>query len=354
MVAGSLLLAGCGGDGDEAEPGVSVSGGKIGLAMPTTSSSRWVNDAENMAKQFELLGYEPLVEFAEDNVPAQVEQIQAMIDQGAEALVVAAVDGTALADVLSQAASKDIPVISYDRLIRDTPNIDYYASFDNFRVGVLQGGHLVDELGLRSASGPFTIELFAGDAKDNNAGFFFDGAMSVLRPYLKQGKLEIRSGQNKFAQITTAGWNGEVAQKRMANLLSANYGSENLDAVLSPYDGISRGILTALQADGYGKGGKPLPAITGQDAELDSVKLIVAGTQSETVYKDSRELAKVAVQMTDSLLAGATPEVNDTKQYNNGVKDVPSFLLQPVNVDRSNYETVLVDGGVYTAQEIGS
>ena len=322
--------------------------------MPTTGSDRWVNDAKNMAEQFALLGYQADIQFADDKVPAQVAQIQAMIDEGADALIVAAVDGSALTDVLAKAAAADIPVIAYDRLIRDTPNISYYASFDNFRVGVLQATYLVKTLKLNSAAGPFAIELFAGDAKDNNAGFFFGGAMSVLKPYLASGKLRVPSGEKRFAQVTTEGWSGDVGQKRMVNLLAQHYSSTRVDAVLSPYDGISRGIIAALQKDGYGKGGKPLPAITGQDAELDSIKAIAAGTQGQTVYKDSRELAKVAVQMTDSLLSGGRPEVNDTKQYNNGIKDVESFLLQPVSVDKANYQTVLIEGGYYTAAEIGS
>ena len=354
--AAVLVLAGLSGCGssDAAGSSVSISSGTIGVAMPTTSSTRWVNDGDNMKKQFAVLGYQTDVKFAEDDVKTQVSQIQGMIDEHAKALIVAAVDGTALTDVLARAADADIPVIAYDRLIRDTANVSYYASFDNFRVGVLQAGYLARKLKLASASGPVTVELFAGDSKDNNAGFFFNGAMSVLKPYLRSGKLEVRSGQQSFARVTTAGWSGDVAQKRMATVLSQDYTSTRLDAVLSPYDGISRSIIAALQKDGYGGRSKPLPAITGQDAELESVKDIVAGTQGETVYKDSRELAKVAVQMADSLISGGTPEVNDTKQYNNGVKDVPSFLLQPVSVDRTNYQTVLIDGGYYTADQIGS
>ncbi|GAB6898865.1 multiple monosaccharide ABC transporter substrate-binding protein [Kineosporia succinea] len=333
---------------------MSVSAGLIGVAMPTTGSDRWIADGENMKKQFELLGYQTDVQFAEDKVDDQIAQIQAMVDGGAKAVIVGAVDGSALTGVLAKAAAADVEVIAYDRLIRDTPDIDYYASFDNFRVGVLQADYLVKTLKLTKAGGPYNLELFAGDAKDNNAGFFFDGAMSVLQPYISSGKLEIRSGQTAFAKVTTEGWNGEVAGERMTSLLNSDYAGTDVDAVLSPYDGISRGIIASLQKKGYGTRNKPLPVITGQDAELDSVKAIADGTQGQTVYKDSRELAKVAVQMTDSLLSGGTPEVNDTKQYNNGVKDVASFLLQPVSVDKDNYESVLVDGGYYTADQIGN
>jgi putative multiple sugar transport system substrate-binding protein len=265
--------------------------------------------------------------------------------------VIAAVDGSALTDVLAKAASANIPVIAYDRLIRNSGDVGYYATFDNFKVGVLQAGYIVNSLGLASGRGPYNIELFAGSPDDNNATFFFNGSMSVLQPYLASKKLVVRSGQTGFAQVATMRWDGTVAGKRMASILSSAYAGAHVDAVLSPYDGLSRGILDALKAAGYG-GAKRLPVITGQDAELDSVKLIVSGQQSETVYKDTRELAKVAVQMVNSLLTGGTPEVNDTSQYNNGVKVVPTFLLQPLSVDQSNYQRILVDGGYYTAAQI--
>jgi putative multiple sugar transport system substrate-binding protein len=325
--------------------------GVIGLAMPTKESARWIGDGENMVKQFQILGYKTDLRYAGDDVQTQVTQLDDMIGRKEKALVVGAIDGTALKDVLAKAAAAKVPVISYDRLIRDTPNIDYYATFDNFKVGVLQATYIVNKLGLKSGAGPFNIELFAGSADDNNATFFFNGAMSVLRPYLRSGRLVVRSGQTTFATVATQRWDGAVAKARMARILASSYGGTRLDAVLSPYDGITRGIIEALKAAGYG--GR-LPVLTGQDAELDSVKLIAAGQQSETIYKDTRELAKVAVQMTNSLLTGGTPEVNDTRQYNNGVKTVPTFLLQPLSVDRSNYRRILVDGGYYTESQLAA
>jgi putative multiple sugar transport system substrate-binding protein len=231
--------------------------------------------------------------------------------------------------------------------------VDFYATFDNFKVGVLQASYIEEKLGLKAGKGPFNIELFAGSPDDNNATFFFNGAMSVLQPYLDSGKLVVKSGQTKFAQVATLRWDGGLAQSRMDNLVSKAYTNANVDAVLSPYDGLSRGIISALKSAGYGTPAKPLPVVTGQDAELASVKSIIAGEQTQTVYKDTRELAKAAVQMTNAVLSGGTPEVNDTKQYDNGVKVVPSFLLDPVNVDKSNYEQVLVQGGYYTAAQLG-
>jgi putative multiple sugar transport system substrate-binding protein len=327
--------------------------GTIGIALPTTKSPRWVGDGQSMVRQFQLLGYRTDLAYGEDDVKGQIAQLEGMIDKGVKALVVGSIDGGALKDVLAQAAAAKIPVIAYDRLIRDTGDLSYYATFDNFKVGVLQAAHIVDALGLAKADGPFTVELFAGSADDNNATFFFNGAMSVLQPYLDAGRLRVASGETSFAEAATLRWDGAVAKKRMERLLAGPLADERVDAVLSPYDGLSRGIIEALQGAGYG-GAKKLPVITGQDAEIESVKLIASGEQTQTVYKDTRELAKVAVQMTNSLLTGSQPEVNDTKQYNNGVKVVPTFLLQPVNVDKSNFRRVLVDGGYYTADQLAA
>jgi putative multiple sugar transport system substrate-binding protein len=254
--------------------------------------------------------------------------------------------------VLQQAKDAKIPVIAYDRLILGTPNVDYYASFDNTKVGELQASYIVDKLGLKSGKGPFNIELFAGSNDDNNTKYFFGGAMSVLQPYIDSKKLVVKSGQTKINQVTTLRWDGATAQKRMEDILTSTYGSAKVDAVLSPYDGISIGILAALKSDGYGSASKPLPVITGQDAELASVKSIIAGQQTQTVYKDTRKLAEVASTMVDDVLNGKKPEVNDTKTYDNGSKVVPAYLLQPVSVDKSNYTKELVDTGYYKASEL--
>jgi len=346
--------AASGSAGPTGSPSGSAGGGKgvIGIAMPTKSSERWVNDGANMVKEFEKLGYKTDLQYGEDVIENQVSQIENMITKNVKLLVIASIDGGALTDVLQKAKDAGIPVIAYDRLITKTPNVDYYATFDNFKVGVLQGSYIEEKLGLKEGKGPFNIELFAGSPDDNNAYFFFDGAMSVLKPYIDSGKLVVRSGQTKFDQIATLRWDGGVAQSRMDNLLSSNYTTEHLDAVLSPYDGISIGVLSSLKGVGYGTPDKPLPIITGQDAELASVKSIIAGEQTQTVFKDTRELAKVAVKMADDILNGRKPEVNDEKTYNNGVKVVPSYLLQPVSVDKSNYKQALVDTGYYTEDQL--
>lgn len=324
----------------------------VGIAMPTKSSERWVKDGDNMKKEFEELGYKVDLQYAEDVVENQVSQIENMITKGVDILVIASIDGEALTEVLEQAESQDIPVIAYDRLIMNSDHVSYYATFDNFQVGVLQAEYIVEKLGLGASDESFNIELFGGSPDDNNAYFFWDGALSILQPYIDEGRLVVQSGQTNFDQGATLRWDGSKAQERMDNLLSAHYPSEKIDVVYSPYDGISRGVISSLKAVGYGTGDNPMPIVTGQDAELASVKSIIAGEQTQTIFKDTRELAKKAVDMADSVLKGEEPEINDTETYDNGVKVVPSYLLVPVSVDVDNYKEALIDTEYYTEDEL--
>ena len=326
--------------------------GTVGISMPTTLSPRWIADGNNMVEQFRAAGYKTSLKYAQDVIADQVTQIESMITSGVKVLVIAAVDGSALTDVLVEAHQHNVPVIAYDRLLLGSPYVDYYASFDNFKVGALQAEYIVEKLDLTSHSGQFNIELFAGSPDDNNTKYFFNGAMWVLRPYLNSGRLVVRSKQTKITQVETLRWDGPTAKARMNELLAEDYRSARVDAVLSPYDGISLGVISALKGVGYGSAAKPLPIITGQDAELSSLKSIIAGEQSETVYKDTRKLAKVAVEMADDVVNKKTPILNDETSYTNGKKVVPAYLLQPVSVDKSNYERVLVDGGYYKASQL--
>lgn len=323
--------------------------GPIGISMPTKSSARWIADGDNIVKTLQSKGYQTNLQYAEDDIPNQLAQVENMITKGVKVLVIAAIDGTTLSDALQKAANSGIKVIAYDRLIRNSPNVDYYATFDNFQVGVLQAQSIEKELGLKEGKGPFNIELFGGSPDDNNAYFFYDGAMSVLQPYIDSGKLVVRSGQMGMKTVGTLRWDGAVAQARMDNLLSAHYTDKHVDAVLSPYDGLSIGILSSLKGVGYGTPDLPMPVVTGQDAEVPSVKSIIAHEQRSTIFKDTRDLAKVTANMVDALLSGSKPEINDTKTYTNGVKVVPAYLLKPVSVDISNYKTVLIDSGYYPA-----
>ncbi|BAB07161.1 multiple monosaccharide ABC transporter substrate-binding protein [Halalkalibacterium halodurans] len=337
-----LVLTACGGEGASGD-----GSGTVGISMPTQSSERWIADGNNMVEQFEALGYETNLQYGEDVIENQIDQIENMITRGVDALVIAAIDGESLTEVLELAHSMEIPVISYDRLIRNSEHVSYYATFDNYQVGVLKGEYIEGYLGLDEGEGPFNIELFAGSPDDNNAYFFFDGAMSVLQPYIDNGQLVVQSGQTDFQQVATLRWDGSLAQERMDNLLSGFYTDKTLDAVLSPYDGISIGIISSLKGVGYGSGDLPMPVVTGQDAERPSIASIIAGEQTQTIFKDTRELAGKAVEMVDAVLKGEEPEVNDTETYENGVKVVPSYLLEPISVDINNYKEVLVGSGYY-------
>src|SRR4051795_305885 len=314
----------------------------VGIAMPTKSSARWIDDGNNMVKVLKERGYGTDLQYAEDDIPNQLAQVENMITKKVKVLVIAAIDGTTLSNALQKAADKGVKVIAYDRLIRGSKNVDYYATFDNFQVGVLQANSIVDKLGLKQGKGPFNIELFGGSPDDNNAFFFYDGAMSVLKPYLDSGKLVVRSKQMGMDKVGTLRWDGAVAQARMDNLLSAFYGKDKVNAVLSPYDGLSIGILSSLKGVGYGTAQQPCPYVSGQDAEIPSVKSMLRGEQYSTVFKDTRELAKVTVALVDDVLAGKKPQINDTKTYNNGIKVVPSYLLKPVAVDKTNWKPILI------------
>jgi putative multiple sugar transport system substrate-binding protein len=361
----ALVLAACGSSTKTADATSSGSAGSnagalVGVTMPTKSSERWIHDGDNLKAALEKLGYKVDLQYAENDIPTQVNQIENQITKGAKLLIIASIDGTAITTQLQEAADKHIPVIAYDRLIRNSPNVDYYATFDNYKVGVEQATSLLVGLGLKkedgsdgTATGPFNIELFAGSPDDNNATFFFNGAMATLKPYIDKGTLVVKSGETDFKTVAILRWDPATAQKRMEDLLTKTYSSGvKVQGVLSPYDGLSIGILSALKTAGYGTAGQPYPTVTGQDAELASVKSIIAGEQYATIYKDTRKLAAVTATMADAVLKGGKPTVNNTTDYNNGVKVVTSYLLQPVTVYKDNYQDTLVATGYYTAAQL--
>ena len=354
VMLASLILSACGGSGASSASDKKM----VGISMPTKTSTRWISDGESMVKSFQDLGYDTDLQFADNDIPNQIAQIENMVTKGADVLVIAAIDGSTLSDVLAKAKEAGVLVIAYDRLISKTENVDYYATFDNFGVGVIQGSQLLEGLGLKageaapSGVGPFNIELFGGSPDDTNAFYFYDGAMSVLQPFIDAGTLVVQSGQMGMDVVGTLRWDGAVAQSRMENILSANYTDKRVDGVLAPYDGLSRGIIAALRGVGYGTADQPWPVITGQDAEVASIKAMIAGEQKYTVFKDTRELAAQTAKMVDQALKGETVDVNDTKTYDNGVKVVPSYLLTPYSVDINNYQKLLVDSGYIKAEDL--
>ena len=319
--------------------------GLVGVSMPETNLQRWISDGSNIEKYLKEAGYSVALENAENSVSRQISQIEGMITKGAKVLVIAAIDGSVLSDVLKKAAEKGIKVIAYDRLIMKTKNVDYYTTFNNYQVGVLQAGSLVEGLKLKEGQGPFNIEIVGGSPDDTNAYYFYDGAMSVLKPYIDSGKLVVRSKEMGMHKVGSLRWDPAVGKARMDRLMRTYYTKDRLDGVLSANDGLSRAVIASVRAAGYCTKEKPCPIVTGQDAEVESVKSIIAGEQYSTIFKDTRDLAKSTVVMADAIMRGEKPQINDTKTYNNGAKVLQSNLLPMVAVDKSNYKKYLIDSG---------
>ena len=343
----SFVLAGCGKDTQTSGKG----GKKIGVAMPTKDLQRWNQDGENMKKELEAAGYQVDLQYANNEIAQQVSQIENMITGGCDALVIASIDGYSLGTVLADAKKSNIPVIAYDRLIMQTDAVSYYATFDNYMVGKIQGQYIVDQLDLENAKGPFNMEIFTGAPDDNNTHFFFGGAMDILNPYIESGKLVVVSGQKKFEEVATLNWSTEEAQKRMENLLTAYYADgTKLDVVLSANDSCAIGITNALVNAGYTSDNFPI--LTGQDCDITSVKNIRAGTQSMSIFKDTRTLAAQVVKMVNAIMNGEEVPINDTETYNNETGIIPSYLCEPVFADKNNYEEILIDSGYYTEDQL--
>ena len=313
----------------------------IGVSLPQKTSENWVLSEKLFNDGLKEAGFKPDVQFANGGVSEQQNQISTMVTKGAKVIIVGAIDGAQLGTQLKQAKDSGATIIAYDRLLLNTENVDYYVAYDNFKVGELQGQALLDGMKAKKPEGPYNIELFAGSPDDANAKVFFDGAMSVLQPKIDDGTLKVVSGQKTFPQAVTQGWRDAEAQKRMETIISGSYSSANVDGVLSPNDNLARAILRAVKA-----AGKPLPVVTGQDSEVASVKSILAGEQYSTINKDTRKLVEHAITMVKDIQAGKKPEINDDKSYNNKVKTVPAYLLEPVIVTKENVKTAYVDDPV--------
>ncbi len=338
---------------EEAAP-AAENGMKVAVAMPTQSSERWINDGSNMKQKLEALGYEVDLQYAEDDVQAQVSQIENMIASGADCLVIAAVDSSALVNVEAQAKEANIPIIAYDRLLMDTDAVSYYATFDNKGVGTAIGKYIEQSKDLAKAEADgksYTIEFFMGSPDDNNAVMLYNGLMEVLQPYLDNGVLVCESGRTSFDDTCILRWSQETAQQNCENYLTGFYADKKLDICATAFDGFAYGCKAALEGAGY-KVGEDWPLITGQDAELMATKNIISGAQTMSIYKDTRLLADKCVTMVQAVLEGAEPEINDTEQYNNGKITVPSYLCTPVAVDQGNYKEIIVDGGYYTEEQL--
>ena len=328
---------------------VFAAGEKVGVSMPTKDLQRWNQDGENMEKELTEAGYEVELQYASNDPSTQLNQIKTMIGNGANVLVIAAIEGDSLGEALDMAAEYEIPVIAYDRLLMNSDAVSYYATFDNYKVGTVQGNYIVEALDLENADGPFNLEITAGDPGDNNAGYFYQGAMDVLQPYIDAGKLVIPSGQVAFEEVATPQWKTDTAQSRAENILSSYYADgTNVDVWLCSNDSTALGVETALAANYSGN----YPVITGQDCDIENTKNMIAGKQSMSVFKDTRTLASQVVKMVGQIINGEEVDVNDTETYDNGVAVVPSYLCDPVFADVNNYKELLIDSGYYTEDQL--
>lgn len=320
----------------------------VGILMPTDRQISWKTHAESLAAGFTDAGYTAQLLYADNDPAVQAAQIEGMIDRSVDVLVVAAVDGAALTRVCEKARQNGILVIADDCLITGTEAVDFYVAFDPISVGQLQGRYLAEVLDLANQPGPFTLEIFAGPQNDPEAAAFYNGAMQVLKPYIDEGKLVVKSGQVDFTATETASWDSVKAEARMKDLLDSCYAESRLDAVLSAADCLSVGVVSALEAKGYGTD-LPFPVITGQDAELTAVRNIRAGKQAMTTVFDGSRMAQVMVPLVTDLLAGR--EVTPAATYHNGVFDVPALTCEPRLITWENLND-LVELGLYTEAQI--
>ena len=334
---------------EEAAAPAAAAGSKVGVSMPTKDLQRWNQDGANMQSELEAAGYEVDLQYASNDVQTQLSQVENMISSGCNVLVIAAIEGSSLGEALDMAKDAGIPVVAYDRLLMDSDAVSYYATFDNYMVGTVQGTYVKDQLDLDNADGPFNLEITAGDPGDNNAGYFYQGAIDVLQPYIDEGKLVVKSGQVKFDEVATPTWATETAQSRAENILSSFYADgTDVDVWLCSNDSTALGVENALAANYNGK----YPIITGQDCDIENTKNMIAGKQSMSVFKDTRTLASQVVKMVGQILSGQTVDVNDTETYNNNVITVPSYLCEPVFADVNNYKELLIDSGYYTEDQL--
>lgn len=312
-------------------------GATIGVSLPWLGTQNWKEAEEMFKSELEAAGFKPIIQAADNKVPTQQQQIESMIQNGAKVIVVGPIDGTQLGAVLEEAKAAGVYVIGYDRLLENTTGVDGVVQFGSVKTGELQAQALLDGLKEMKGEGPWNIELFGGGPADPNAPNFFKGAMSVLQPLIDDGTLTVVSGQTDFTQCATMDWDNSKAQARMDSLLSGFYSDKEIHGVLSPNDGIARAIITSCE-----QAGQEIPAISGLDAENESVEWVWSGRQYSTVAKPTDVLVGKTVEIIKSLQAGNGMPATDV-QVKNGKIDVLVYELPPVVVTKDNAKEVFAN-----------
>lgn len=353
----TLSLVACGGDTPANNENTDNDGAQtVGISMPTKSLERWNRDGSYLKEQFEKVGYNVLLTYSDNDNNQQNNDIANMLAENIDLLIVAAIDGEALAQTLADAKDQNVPVIAYDRMITNSDAVNYYVSFDNYTVGVLQAQYVIDKLDLANAGDKtYNIEFTAGDPADNNAGFFFNGAYDTLKTYIDAGTLKIPSGKTTFEQVATPAWSTDTAMENFQNTLASYYSDGTvLDIALCSNDSTAMGVAKAITSD---YAGSNTPLVTGQDGDIANLQNIVDGVQTMTVYKNVADEAGVTLVLAQALLAGETIDASlcdkfaveaacNTTDYSNGTTAATSFLLVPYSIDAENLQ-LLVDTGNY-------
>ncbi|MGI6160573.1 MAG: substrate-binding domain-containing protein [Christensenellales bacterium] len=321
----------------------------VGICMPTKEQTIWPKQGDALIERLTAAGFDTMIEFAEDATERQVMQIENMLMKGVDYLIITPVDGSTLTDSVEKAKKQGVTVISSDRLILNTKDVDYYITFDLKNIGTVQATYIEESLGLKEGKGPFNLEIFSGSPDDPNSIPFYEGAMEVLKPYIDSGKLVVKSGQIDFNVNATQAWSGTTAQARMDNLLSSYYSDDKVDAVLVAADCLSVGVVSSLNSIGYGSEQRPYPVMTGSDCELTAIEYIKDGKMSMTILVDPNLFADLAVDVIVALESGQPLEHQAT--YNNAVVDVPTYQYETKVIDKDNWE-YLIEIGIYTEDEL--
>lgn len=331
-------------------------GKTIGICLTSQALARTVLDSIYLTEDLEAMGYSVDIVYSEQDAAVQATQFETFVSRGVDGIIISPSDGTALSNAVEVAAENDVPVMVYDALIMNSEYVKYYATDDLYAVGATQGGYIVEALGLADGNGPFNLEIFSGSMTDNNATYFFDGAMDQLNPYIENGQLVVRSGQVDRNSTGTEKWSATVAQTRADALLSTYYSDgEHLDAVLTQNDDLATGVIAACKSAGYGTESNPLPITTGQDCNVSAIISIINGEQTSTVFKNIKELAEAASIGIDNLVHGEEPNWDPEMVgiYNNNVVDVETYQVRPLLLTKDNWYELIVESGFYTADDLG-
>lgn len=318
---------------------------KIGISFPSDTANGWKMSGRELKDRFTELGYDVVLQYADRDTEKQVNQIDDMISEGCNLLIIDPVEREkSLTDVLKKASSAGIPVISFDVLIMNSDAVSYYVTFDMYQKGYLQGKFIENAYNLTNYQGTLYMEITTGDADDSSAQSIYEGAMSVLKKYIDNGTIVVLSGETDFYDVATPWWSEEEAKERALRIINENYVYGNvIDIWLCSNDSVARGVSEALSSDYPG----PYPTVTGMDCDEQNVVNLITGKQAMSAFSSPVTIVDRTVKMADEILNGKSVEVNNTGDYYNNVRIVPTYICDSIIVTSDNYGEVLIESGYY-------